>query len=90
MKFVMNHAPDAESLSRPFNQQSSALPLCYVHSLNELLKLEQRLSDTANLYSRLAILCKEKFSSTDIGQNRHVGYFIVCPHGMNLNVHSNV
>ena len=29
MNFVTNHAPDAGSIARPVDQQSSALPLCY-------------------------------------------------------------
>ena len=29
--FVMNHAPGAESIAIPSDQQSSALPLCYGH-----------------------------------------------------------
>ena len=28
MNFVMNHAPGAQSISRPVHQQSSMLPLC--------------------------------------------------------------
>ena len=29
MNFVTNHAPGAESIAQPLNQQSSMLPLCY-------------------------------------------------------------
>ena len=39
LKFVMNHAPGAGSITPPVHQQSSALSLCYGCSLQPLISI---------------------------------------------------